>query len=53
MVRFRRNMPEANIVPEEVPGALLSWLENPVPDRLLGDKILRQMSKKCELMNYQ
>ena len=36
MKRFRENMPGANTAPEEVPGALLAWLENPVPDRLLG-----------------
>ena len=52
MARFRRNMPEANTAPEGVPGALLSWLENPVPDRLLGHRILKQMTEYCTLVNY-
>ena len=52
MARFKQNMPEANTAPEDVPGALLAWLENPVPDRLLGDRILRQMANKWDLVGY-
>ena len=52
MKRFLDNMPEANIVPEEVPGALLKWIENPVPDRKLGNRIIKEMSGKWSLIVY-
>ena len=52
MSRFRENMPEADVVPRLVPGALLVWLENPVPDRGLGHKILVELSKSCSVLNY-
>ena len=39
MHRFRLNMPEANQDPEQIPLSLLQWIENPVPDRFLGEKI--------------
>ena len=45
-------MPEADIEPESVPAALLEWLENPVPDRRLGDRILKDMSNKWTVINY-
>ena len=41
MRRFLDNMPEANITPEEVPGTLLKWIENPVPDCNLGNKVIK------------
>ena len=50
--RFLENMPDANIQPEEVPASILRWIENPVPDRFLGDKIIKEMSKKFTLINY-
>ena len=52
MTRFRKNMPNAKLAPESVPGTLLAWLENPLPDRLLGDRILKDMSKNMMLLNY-
>ena len=52
MGRFLVNMPEANIVPEEVPAAVLKWIENPVPDRKLGDKILKELANKFILVKY-
>ena len=52
MGRFLVNMPEANIVPEEVPGALLKWIENPLPDRKLGDRIIKEMSEKWSMITY-
>ena len=52
MIRFMENMPEANVKPKEVPGALLKWIENPVPDRKLGQKIIRELSGKFFLANY-
>ena len=52
MQRFLQNMPEANVVPEEVPGSLLRWLENPVPDRHLGTRILNDMRGKWNIITY-
>ena len=52
MKRFLQYMPEANIVPEEVPSALLSWIENPVPDRDLGKRIIEEMQGKFKLVSY-
>ena len=45
-------MPDANIVPEEVPAAVLRWIENPIPDRNLGDKILNELRHKFVLVKY-
>jgi hypothetical protein len=50
--RFRRTMPGADLAPPEVPGALLAWLEDPLPDRMLGHKILTEMRDSVELLNY-
>ena len=50
--RFLENMPEANSVPEEVPGELLSWIENPVPDRELGSRIIDEMKSKWIMLQY-
>ena len=50
MPRFLKNMPLANMIPEEVPGALLKWIENPVPDRKLGQKIIEELSEKYVLI---
>ena len=52
MRRFLDNMPEANIAPDEVPGALLKWIENPVPDRQLGGRIILEMTNKWHLITY-
>ena len=52
MNRFLDNMPEANIVPEEIPASLLKWIENPVPDRKLGQRLLKDMSGKWDLIEY-
>ena len=49
--RFLENMPEANL-PEEVPGELLSWIENPVPDRELGSRIIHEMKSKGIMLQY-
>ena len=45
MVRFLENMPEADMEPKEVPAALLKWIENPVPDRKLGKKMIEDLSQ--------
>ena len=52
MKRFRENMPGADLGPQEVPGALLAWLEDPLPDRMLGHKILMEMKDYVELLKY-
>ena len=52
MNRFMHNMPDANIIPERVPAPLLRWLENPKPDRRLGHRILRNLAKRCSVLNY-
>ena len=52
MKRFLSHMPEANIVPEEIPGSLLRWIENPVPDRSLGHRIIQEMKGKFNLVDY-
>jgi hypothetical protein len=51
--RFVRNMPEAaDSVPRMVPRALLQWMQDPRPDRELGDSILTEMSSYTELLGY-
>ena len=52
MERFLRLAPEADVEPREVPGALLRWLENPLPDRRLGHRILKQLARKYDVLNY-
>ena len=52
MDRFLKFMPEANTVPEEVPAALLRWIENPVPDRKLGQNIIKEMKEKFQLVTF-
>ena len=52
MERFYRLVPEAEVEPREVPGALLRWLENPMPDRRLGHRILKQLARKYDVLNY-
>ena len=45
-------MPGAESLPRPVPRALLAWMEDPVPDRELGGRILEEMSKTTELLGY-
>ena len=52
MGRFLRLIPDADIEPREVPGALLQWLENPLPDRRLGHRILKQLARKYDVLCY-
>ena len=52
MGRFYMLVPGAEVEPKEVPGALLRWLENPVPDRGLGHRILKQLAKKYDVLSY-
>ena len=50
--RFLENMPGAEAQPRVVPSTLLAWMEDPVPDRELGGRILEEMSQSVELMGY-
>ena len=52
MKEFRKEIPDAEITPCEIPASLLSWIENPLPDRKLGDKILKELSSKFKLISY-
>ena len=53
MDRFLENMPEANIEPEEIPASILNWIENPVPDRDFGNKIIQELSSRYNLVTYR
>ena len=51
--RFLENMPAAaRILPRGVPVALKRWIENPVPDRKLGDKIVDEMRNYTSMLKY-
>ena len=49
---FKAIVPEANPIPDIVPQALLSWLTDPVPDRFLGRKIVKEMGKSFNLIEH-
>ena len=49
---FRKLMPQANSGPQRVPVALSKWIQNPVPDRFLGLKILTEMSRKTLILGF-
>ena len=42
-LRFRQLMPRAAPGPAKIPTTLVSWVNHPVADRNLGEKILREM----------
>jgi hypothetical protein len=52
MDRFFDLVPEADLEPRQVPGALLKWLEDPLPDRRLGHRILKQLARKSDVLGY-
>ena len=44
-------MPEAaKTLPKRIPENLKSWIQNPVPDRKLGEKIIKEMSNHTQLL---
>ena len=51
--KMRRLMPGASIGPARVPRALLVWVNNPVEDRNLGARILREMGVERNILGYQ
>ena len=38
--------------PKNVPKVLRNWIENPVPDRNLGEKILDEMKRYTDILGY-
>ena len=52
MRRFRLNMPLANKEPEQIPRVLENWIENPLPDRRLGERIIEELKRKYQILEY-
>lgn len=50
--RFRRLMPRATAGPAWVPRALLYWVENPVEDRHLGGRIVRELGIRENVLGH-
>ena len=42
---FKRLISRARSEPEPVPRSLIEWIEEPVPDRFLGQRILKEISR--------
>lgn len=51
--RMRRLMPGASPGPARVPMVLLQWVDNPVADRQLGARLLREMGVERNILGYQ
>ena len=52
-LRFRRTMPGSNLNPAPVPEVLVGWVQNPVEDRRLGERLLSEMGvRKNELGHH-
>ena len=49
---FRTLMRGAERFPRRAPKSLECWVQNPKPDRELGDKILQEMSLSTRLLGY-
>ena len=45
-------MPDSDLAPATLPKALLTWINKPEEDRLLGQKLLREMANKTKLVGY-
>ena len=50
--KFRKEMPSADLSPAALPKELLLWIDEPKEDRLLGQKILKEMSQELQLVGY-
>ena len=50
--RFRSLMPRASLQPARVPGSLVRWVNSPVEDRLLGERILRDMGIQKNIFGH-
>ena len=51
--RMRRLMTGASVSPARVPGALLQWVTNPVGDRHLAAKLLKELGVQRNILGYQ
>ena len=52
-LRLRRTMPGSNLDPAPVPEVLVGWVQNPVEDRRLGERLLSEMGvRKNELGHH-
>ena len=49
-VRFRHLMPGATLEPARVLVTLLRWVEDPVEDRTLGERILQEMGIRRSIL---
>ena len=45
-------MPERKLSPARVPAALLRWINNPVEDTKLGQRILKEMAQYTMVLGY-
>ena len=50
--KFRKDMPDSDLAPATLPKALLTWINKPEEDRLLGQKLLREMANKTKIVGY-
>ena len=50
--KFRKEMPESNHSPATIPKELLLWIDHPVEDRFLGQRLLREMSTQVNVLGY-
>ena len=50
--KFKKEMPGANLEPAIIPKSLLLWIDQPDEDRLLGQKILREMAPRVNVTGY-
>ena len=50
--KFYELMPNRKLNPAKIPLALLEWINDPVEDTKLGQKILREMAKSTMVMGY-
>ena len=53
MQRFRWWMPRSSLAEAKAPRALVDWVNNPREDRLLGEKILKEMGVRKHTLGHQ
>ena len=51
-IKFRRLKPLSNLNPAIVPRTLVDWVLNPVEDRELGDRLLRELGIEKNVMGH-
>ena len=50
--RFCQLMPRANPLPARVPRELIKWVQNPVADRTLGERLLKEMKVERNILGH-